>query len=86
MKNSLQDYTEQEFLDELTKILDDDDKYDPSLIDDLVEYFNTKIAHPSGSALITHPSHVGIDDTTDAIISEIKRWYAEQGLECFKNR
>lgn len=83
MKNKLQDYTESEFLQLLlaSEELDfsDDD------LDELVNFFNEKINHPKGSALLTHPTMLGIEDSSDAIIGELKRWYKEQGRPCFKD-
>lgn len=82
MKSSLQDYTELDFLNLL--IDSEKDDFDDELLDELVDFFNSVIRHPKGSALLTHPSMVGIDDTPEAIIVELKRWYSEQGLPCFK--
>lgn len=83
MKNKLQDYTESEFLQLLlaSEELDfsDDD------LDYLVIFFNEKINHPNGSALLTHPTMLGIEDSSEAIIEELKRWYKEQGKLCFKD-
>ncbi|MDD1793922.1 bacteriocin immunity protein [Enterovibrio sp. ZSDZ42] len=82
MKNSLLDYTEQEFLDLLVNSYDDDFPDDD--LDRLVYFFNQSIAHPRGSSLLTHPTIVGIEDSPEAIIAELKRWYTEQGKPCFK--
>ncbi len=83
MKETLQNYTEQEFLELLIES-ESIDFYD-DLLEELIDFFNGKISHPRGSALLTQPSIVGIDDTSEAIIAEIKRCYAEQGLKCFKD-
>ncbi|TOH16460.1 bacteriocin immunity protein [Vibrio parahaemolyticus] len=80
MKNNLQEYTELEFLDLLARSMDFDEKES----DEVVCFFNEKIKHPKGSALLTHPSMLGLEDTPESIINEIKRWYASQGLPCFK--
>ena len=83
MKNKLQDYTESEFLQLLLASgeldFSDDD------LEDLVIFFNEKINHPKGSSLLTHPSMVGIEDSPEAIIEELKRWYTENGQDCFKD-
>lgn len=84
MKNKLQDYTESEFLQLLlaSEELDfsDDD------LDELVNFFNEKINHPKGSALLTHPTMLGIEDSSEAIIEELKSWYTENGQPCFKDQ
>ena len=82
MKSSLKDYTELEFLDLLSKSEEFD--FDAEELDELVYFFNTKIKHPKGSELITHPTMSGIEDSPQAVIAELKRWYREQGLPLFK--
>lgn len=83
MKNSLQEYTESEFLALLVKseYIDFGDKE----LEELVGFFNEKIDHPNGSELITHPTMLGIEDSSEAIIGELKRWFKEQGKPCFKD-
>ena len=50
MRSSLQDYSEQEFLELLLKSEAED--FEPDKLDELVAFFNTKILHPSGSDII----------------------------------
>ncbi len=83
MKNSLQEYTEKEFLQLLFE--SEYDNYPTEDLDNLVIFFNEKIAHPSGSDLIMYPTSIEIEDTPKSIVREIKRWYDEQGLKCFKD-
>ncbi|WP_255555425.1 bacteriocin immunity protein [Enterovibrio paralichthyis] len=83
MKSSLSDYTEKEFL-ELLLSTEDDDFPDDDL-DKLVYFFNKSTVHPKGSALLTHPTMVGIEDSPEAIVTELKRWYSEHGIPCFKD-
>lgn len=83
MKNELNQYTEQEFLELVKEPYDEN--CDDQLVDELLIFFNKKIRHPKGSALVTHPDLCGIEDSPEAVISELKRWYAEQGLSCFKS-
>lgn len=83
MKNKLQDYTESEFLQLLLASEELDFRDDD--LDYLVIFFNEKINHPKGSALLTHPTMLGIEDSSEAIIEELKRWYKEQGKLCFKD-
>ncbi len=83
MKNSIQEYTEKEFLELLFE--SESDNYSAEDLDDLVVFFNEKIGHPSGSDLIMYPTSIEIEDTPESIVREIKRWYAEQGIKCFKD-
>ncbi|WP_394167986.1 bacteriocin immunity protein [Photobacterium piscicola] len=83
MKSSLQDYSELEFLDLLSRSEEYD--FDDKELDKLIYFFNKKIKHPKGSALITHPTICGIEDSPQAVVSELKRWYQEQGLPLFKD-
>ncbi|MGF1727948.1 bacteriocin immunity protein [Photobacterium nomapromontoriensis] len=86
-KNKLSDYTEQEFLDLLEKGFDGSftpdelDKYTDELV--LFMKFNTE--YPQGSDLLFCPRKLGIEDSSEAVIEELKRWYTEQGLPCFKD-
>lgn len=84
LKAKLKDYTESEFLQLLlaSEELDfsDDD------LDESVNFFNEKINHPKGNALLTHPTMLGIEDSSEAIIEELKRWYHEKGQSCFKDQ
>ncbi|MDO6708619.1 bacteriocin immunity protein [Photobacterium sp. 1_MG-2023] len=82
MLKKLNDYNELEFILVLKKIYSDD--RDDAFLEDVVYYFNSEITHPEGSALLTHPTMVGIEDSPEAVVAELKRWYAEQGLPCFK--
>lgn len=81
LKAKLKDYTEPEFLQLLlaSEELDFSD-------DDLVNFFKEKINHPKGNALLTHPAMLGIEDSSEAIIEELKRWYHEKGQSCFKDQ
>ncbi|MCG9749552.1 bacteriocin immunity protein [Vibrio brasiliensis] len=82
MKNSLQEYTESELLGLLVKSEGID--FGEKELDELVDFFNEKIEHPSGSDLITPPTMLGIEDSSEAVIQELKRWYENKGIQCFK--
>ncbi|KDM90421.1 bacteriocin immunity protein [Photobacterium galatheae] len=77
-------YTEVEFLVLLKTIYSDD--RDDAFLEEVVDYFNSAIVHPEGSALLTHPTMCGIEDSSEAVITELKRWNAEQGLPCFQSK
>ncbi|MGC9462369.1 bacteriocin immunity protein [Vibrio genomosp. F10] len=83
MRNSLQEYTESEFLELLVRSEEID--FGDKELEALVVFFNEKIEHPNGSTLITHPTMLGIEDSSEAIIAELKRWYDEKGKACFKD-
>ncbi|KDM90417.1 bacteriocin immunity protein [Photobacterium galatheae] len=83
MKNELIQYTEQDFLGLVKEPYDEN--CDDQLVEELLVFFNEMIRHPKGSVLITHPMMCGIEDSPEAVIAELKRWYAEQGLPCFKS-
>jgi hypothetical protein len=51
----------------------------------LVSFLDTT-DHPEGSALLTHPEMIGIEDTPEAMVAELKRWYTEKGQPCFKDQ
>ncbi|HFD0647971.1 bacteriocin immunity protein [Vibrio parahaemolyticus] len=83
MKNCLLNYTESEFLklilDIHTGTASDQD------VERLVSFLDTT-DHPEGSALLTHPKMIGIEDTPEAMVAELKRWYTEKGQPCFKDQ
>ena len=82
MKNNLTSYTEVEFL-QLIRNTHDGVATDQE-VEELVSFFDTT-EHPEGSALLTHPKMVGIEDTPEAMVAELKRWYQKQGIPCFKD-
>ena len=66
MQNSLQKYTESEFLVLLIK--SEDINYREKELDELMDFFNGKIDHPNGSDLITDPTMLGVEDSSDVIV------------------
>ncbi|SHG17562.1 bacteriocin immunity protein [Vibrio gazogenes] len=91
LKSKLTDYTESEFFRFLQEFYEDtdtnalpDDEFD-DYISTLAKHFTEVVNHPKGNALIFHPSTCGINDSSEAVIQELKRWYTEQGLPCFKD-
>ncbi|MGF1723127.1 bacteriocin immunity protein [Photobacterium nomapromontoriensis] len=52
--------------------------------DEIMDWLDDNIKHPDGYGLVTHPIECGIDDSSEAFITELKRWYKEQGLPLFK--
>ncbi len=83
VKANLQNYNENEFYDLLESAYSG--KISDEKLDSLVYFFSTSIKHPGKRSLIVDPELCGIEDSPEAVITEIKRWYAEQGLKCFKD-
>ncbi len=83
MKSSLRDYSEEEF----KKIIDSvyNSKLSDQEVEGLVDFFSDVILHPDHEDLLNYPVRCSIDDSPSAIIQELKRWYAEQGLACFRD-
>ncbi|NAW65457.1 bacteriocin immunity protein [Photobacterium halotolerans] len=82
LKKALHNYTENEFLEIISVLyageLEDD------AVDELADFFDEKVKHPEHRDLVFYTKECGIEETPEAIISELKRWYTEQGLPCFK--
>ncbi|MGD8119102.1 bacteriocin immunity protein [Vibrio sp. TRT 29B02] len=83
MKSSLINYTESEFL-QLIQNTHNGVATDQE-VEELVSFLDTT-EYPEGSALLTHPKMVGIEDTPEAMIAELKRWYTQKGQQCFKDQ
>ncbi|MGD8233190.1 bacteriocin immunity protein [Vibrio sp. TRT 1302] len=83
MKSKLIDYAEREFL-QLIQNTHNGVATDQE-VEELVSFLDTT-EHPEGSALLTHPKMVGIEDTPEAMIAELKRWYTQKGQQCFKDQ
>ncbi|NIE74553.1 bacteriocin immunity protein [Pantoea sp. Ap-967] len=81
------DYTEKEFYDFLNGIYRVDVYLYPterSHIDAVID-FERLTGHPVGSDLISKPKKFGIEDAPRAMLNEVMRWRAEQGLPGFKD-
>jgi hypothetical protein len=82
LKSNLIDYTEDEFLSFLEAFWNGEGTEDEE--DEFIYSFNQIVRHPEKSALITHPNSAE-SDSPSGVITEIKVWYAAQGLPCFKD-
>ncbi|SDZ66602.1 bacteriocin immunity protein [Pseudomonas sp. NFIX28] len=82
LKNSLSDYSEQEFIELLQRIIGNDESEDVE--NKLVYHFNMICGHPAGSDLIFYPEE-GADDSAEGITKTLKEWRAANGLSGFKN-
>jgi hypothetical protein len=82
MRNSLQEYTKNEFLELLTRSFTPGGM-DLKESDDLIDFLdNTQ--YPRGHMILINPSSFGIEDSPSAIVDEICRWYSKNSLPCFK--
>ncbi|WP_394134309.1 bacteriocin immunity protein [Aliivibrio fischeri] len=82
VKNNLSDYTEDEFLSFLEAFWNGEGTEDEE--DEFISKFNQIVKHSDKSGLITHPK-LPENDSPNGVISEIKTWYADQGIPCFKD-
>ncbi len=83
LKNSINEYSEDEFLQLLQKICKADTSAESEL-DALVDHFEDITEHPDGSDLIYYPDDTA-DATPDRIVEIVKQWRTSQGLPCFKD-
>ena len=82
LKSSVSDYTEQEFIELLQRIIGNDASEEEE--NKLVHHFNTICEHPAGSDLIFYPED-DADDSANGITRTLKEWRAAQGLPGFKD-
>ncbi len=82
LKNSVSDYTEDEFIRLVQRIIGNEASEEEE--NKLVHYFNTLCEHPAGSDLIFYPED-GADDSAVGITQTVKSWRAAQGLPGFKD-
>ncbi|MBP5948576.1 MULTISPECIES: bacteriocin immunity protein [Pseudomonas] len=80
-KQSFSDYTEQEFIDLLERIIGNDESEEDE--SRLVFHFNSICEHPEGSDLIFYPQE-DADDSAEGITETVKKWRAANGLSGFK--
>jgi hypothetical protein len=82
IRDTLQEYTEEEFLTLITEICDDvgSEEYQ----DIILENFRVVSEHPSGSDLIYYPES-GIEQSPAKILEQIKEWRAQNGKPGFKS-
>ncbi|APJ76746.1 bacteriocin immunity protein [Escherichia coli] len=79
---TINDYTENEFLDLVRKICNAEGTEKES--EQLVREFRRLSEHPSGSDLIFYPEN-GKDDSPEAIVQEVKTWRLANGKPSFKD-
>lgn len=86
MPKEITDYTEQEFFQLVYALYYGDPKYFPNDKEHTrgVLEFDRLAQHPAKWNLIYRPHRVGIASSPQAVVDEVKRWRAEQGLPGFK--
>ncbi|CDG19628.1 bacteriocin immunity protein [Xenorhabdus doucetiae] len=82
LKNSINDYTEEEFL-KLLQIICDSDTETEEEHNSLIDHFEEVTEHPSGSDLIYFPKE-GEDDSPEGILKTVKEWQRKNGKPGFK--
>ncbi len=81
-KNSLEEYTEAEFLQLIVDIFEANGTEDET--DQLLMHFHEIVRHPQGAGLIVDPTIELEDDSPNGVLNEVKKWHLSQGLSCFK--
>ena len=89
LDDKITNYTEAEFYRFLEDFFEDTDTnnlpdiaYDKH-ISRLATHFSKLVGHPKGKDLIFHPSP-NQEDSPSGVIASLKQWYADNGLELFK--
>jgi len=78
-KKKLTDYTENEFLDFVSKLFDVDNTTEAEDIKNILA-FKRLTEHPDGSNLIYYPS----EDSPEGVVQEVKEWLQANGKQGFK--
>ncbi|HCP30523.1 bacteriocin immunity protein [Pseudomonas fulva] len=80
------DFTEREFFQWVYALYHSDPQYFPNDREHTrgILEFERLVQHPATSNLIYRPHRVGIQSSPQAVVDEVKRWRAEQGLPGFK--
>ncbi|MFI8383264.1 bacteriocin immunity protein [Pseudomonas sp. NPDC079086] len=86
-KRSIEDYTEAEFMLLLREFFEDTNGLKGAALEShlsqLTDHFVGIVGHPQGSDLIFYPG-LGVDDSPEGVLSEVKKWRHANGLPSFK--
>jgi hypothetical protein len=82
LKSSVSDYTEEEFIRLLQRIIGNEESEEEE--NRLVLHFNNICEHPAGSDLIFYPED-DADASAEGITRTLKKWRATKGLPGFKD-
>lgn len=83
LKSKFEEYTEAEFLALLKKIWAINASSEVEH-DALIEHVAKITEHPEGNGLIFYPK-VGVEDSPEGLIKEVKEWRAANGKPGFKS-
>ncbi|MGN7740304.1 bacteriocin immunity protein [Pseudomonas sp. 22526] len=87
-KTRLEHYTECEFLQLINEFFSETNDLEGAQLEKylstLASHFEKVTGHPAGYGLIYYPDQNGIEDSPEAVLSEVKAWRAANGLPGFK--
>jgi hypothetical protein len=84
MKKNITDFTEDEFIAFMHKLLAENKAATDDVLDILLEEFCEITGHPDGTDLIYYPED-GSNGSAEDVTRVVKEWRADQGLPGFKN-
>ncbi|WP_024677492.1 bacteriocin immunity protein [Pseudomonas syringae] len=83
MKNDITDYTEDEFVSFMHKLLAENKAATDEMLDVLLDQFCEMTGHPDGTDLIYYPED-GSSGSAEDVTRVVKEWRAAEGLPGFK--
>ncbi|WP_259640816.1 bacteriocin immunity protein [Pseudomonas syringae group genomosp. 3] len=83
MKNDITDYTEDEFVSFMHKLLAENKAATDEMLDVLLDQFCEMTGHPDGTDLIYYPEE-GSSGSAEDVTRVVKEWRAAEGLPGFK--
>ncbi|WP_054090027.1 MULTISPECIES: bacteriocin immunity protein [Pseudomonas syringae group] len=83
MKNDITDYTEDEFVSFMHKLLAENKAATDEILDVLLDQFCEMTGHPDGTDLIYYPEE-GSSGSAEDVTRVVKEWRAAEGLPGFK--
>ncbi len=83
LKNSINEYTEEEFIYLLQQIFKENVAATDYVLDELLEHFERITEHPKGTDLIYYPPSDS-ECTPEKILETVKKWRSENGKPGFK--
>ena len=84
MKNDITDYTEDEFISFMLKLLAENKAETDDVLDVLLDQFCEMTGHPDGTDLIYYPED-GSSGSAEDVTRVVKEWRNAQGLPGFKD-
>lgn len=84
MKNSITDFTEDEFISFMHELLAENKAATDDVLDVLLEQFCEITGHPDGTDLIYYPED-GSSGSAEDVTRVVKKWRADNGLPGFRS-